>query len=226
MTVCFSAEASLLSSAALTVVGVATLRQVQQPNERALAAFPLIFAFHQLIEGVLWLAHDHNGPAWLISLLAHAFPLIAYVVWPTLVPYAIYRMEPHALRRKLLLTCRVIGVAVSLFFLVYITEGPVTAKFVNQSIHYDFYFSFWVLSQWLYGYAIIMATFFSSHKIINAFGLGLVITYNIAKQFYLASYPSVFCFFAALLSLILFLQIRYGDTLLRQPARSPGWVQR
>ncbi len=98
-----------------------------------------------------------------------------------------------------------------LFYLYYIAKGPVTAVFINQSIHYDFYFSFWILSQWLYGFSIIGATFLSSHKIITVFGVGLVISYNIAKQFYLASYPSVFCHLAAWLSLIIFLEVKYGE---------------
>lgn len=207
---CFSAEASFISSAILTAGGVATLKQANQRSEFPLAVLPLIFAFHQFIEGCLWLTLDYNTPPWLVSLLAHAFPLIAYGLWPTLVPYAVYQLETHPVRRKLLMTCQVIGIGVSVFFLFHIVHEPVTAKFINQSIHYDFYFSPWVLSQWLYGISIIMATFFSSHKIINVFGIGLVISYNVAKQLYVATYPSVFCFFAALLSLLIFLQIRYG----------------
>ena len=207
---CFSAEASFISSAILTAGGAATLKQVKQRSELPLAVIPLIFAFHQFIEGCLWLTHDYASPPWLVSLLAHAFPLIAYSVWPMLVPYAVYRVEANPRRRKLLMVCRVTGIGVSIFFLFYILQGPVTARFINQSIHYDFYFSPWVVSQWLYGFSIIVATLLSSHKIITLFGVGLVISYNVAKQRYLATYPSVFCFFAALLSLAIYLQIRYG----------------
>ena len=207
---CFSAEASFISSAILTVGGAATLKQVKRRSELPLAAIPLIFAFHQFIEGCLWLTHDYASPPWLVSLLAHAFPLIAYSVWPTLVPYAVYRVEKEPRRKKLLMICRVTGIGVSIFFLFYILQGPVSVKFINQSIHYDFYFSPWVLSQWLYGFSIILATLLSSHRIIILFGVGLVISYNVAKQLYLATYPSVFCFFAALLSLAIYLQIRYG----------------
>ena len=207
---CFSAEASFISSAILTAGGAATLKQVKQRSELPLAVIPLVFAFHQFIEGCLWLTHDYVSPPWLVSLLAHAFPLIAYSVWPTLVPYAVYRVETGPARKKLLMICRIIGIGVSVFFLFHILQGPVTAKFINQSIHYDFYFSPWVLSQWLYGFSIIGATLLSSHRIIIAFGIGLVISYNVAKQIYLATYPSVFCFFAAILSLAIYLQIRYG----------------
>lgn len=218
---CFSAEASFISSAILTAGAAATLKQVKQRNELPLAMIPLIFAFHQFIEGCLWLTHDHASPPWLISLLAHAFPLIAYSVWPMLVPYAVYRVETRPARKKLLMICRIIGIGVSVFFLFHLLQGPVTAKFINQSIHYDFYFSPWVLSQWLYGFSIIAAALVSSHRIINLFGIGLVISYNVAKQLYLATYPSVFCFFAAILSLVIYLQIRYG-TRRRQLQHDPS----
>ena len=215
---CFSAEASFVSSAVLTVGGIATLRQVRDPHQLSFAIFPLIFALHQLIEGSLWLTQSYSVSSDIVSSLSHAFPFIAYVVWPILMPFSIYRLEASPLRRKLLISCMTVGTGLSAFYLYYIAKGPVTAVFVNQSIHYEFYFSFWILSQWLYGFSIIVAALLSSHKWINVFGIGLVIAYNIAKQFYLASYPSVFCHLAAWLSLIVYLEIRFGPVSSHQSA--------
>ena len=207
---CFSAEASFISSAVLTVGGIATLKQVREKTDLPFAAFPLIFAMHQFVEGCIWLTQAYSSPPWLESILASIFPLIAYSLWATLVPYAIHRMEINAVRKKLLKVCLVVGIGVSLFFLYYIAKGPVSVKIVNNSIHYDFYFSFFVLSQWAYGFAIILAALVSGHKIVNLFGIGLVITYNVGKIFYAATYPSVFCFLAACLSLIIYLHVKYG----------------
>ncbi len=223
---CFSAEASFVSSGILTIGVIATLRQIRNPEQRAFAFFPLIFALHQFIEGCLWLTRSYAAPPGLVEFLSHAFPFIAYVVWPVLLPYAIDRLEDVPGRKKLLLSCRTVGAGLSIFYLYYIAKGPVTAVFVNQSIHYEFYFSFWILSQWLYGFSIIGATLISSHKIVNLFGIGLIIAYNIAKQFYLASYPSVFCHLAAWLSLIIFLEIRYGARFRNKPAITETGVVR
>jgi hypothetical protein len=217
---CFSAEASFVSSGILTIGGIATLRQIRTPEQRAFALFPLIFAGHQFIEGCLWLSRSYAMHPGLVEFLSHAFPFIAYVVWPMLVPFAIDRLEDVAERKRLLLSCRIVGAGLGIFYLYYIVKGPVTAVFVNGSIHYEFYFSFWILSQWLYGFSIIGATLLSSHKIVTGFGIGLVISYNIAKQFYLASYPSVFCHLAAWLSLVIFLEIRYGHRF-----RFDGWTR-
>ncbi len=213
---CFSAEASFISGAVLTVGGIATLKQVREKTDLPFAAFPLIFALHQFVEGCIWLTRVYSSPHWLESILASIFPLIAYSLWATLTPYAIHRMEINAFRKKLLKVCLVVGVGVSLFFLYYIVKGPVLVKIVNNSIQYDFYFPFFVLSQWAYGFAIILAALISSHKIVNLFGVGLVITYNVGKIFFVATYPSVFCFLAACLSLIIYLHVKYG----RQFARA------
>ena len=207
---CFSAEASFISSGILAIGGFETIRQVRNPRHRPFAFFPLIFAAHQFIEGCLWLSKTTDFPPPFVEFLSHAFPFIAYVIWPTLVPYAVARFEDDPSRQRLLLSCRSVGAGLSIFYLYYIAKGPVTVVFVNQSIHYEFYFSYWILSQWLYGFSIIAATLLSSHKIVTLFGIGLILAYNIAKQFYLASYPSVFCHLAAWLSLIIFLEIRYG----------------
>ncbi len=215
---CFSAEASFISSAVLTVGGIATLKHVRDPRQLPFATFPLIFALHQFIEGSLWLTQSYPVSADIVSFLSRAFPFIAYVVWPILVPVSIYRLEARPLRRKLLISCMMVGTGLSAFYLYYLVKGPVAAVFVKQSIHYEFYFSFWILSQWLYGFSIIVAAFLSSHKLVNVFGIGLVIAYNIAKQFYLESYPSVFCHLAAWLSLIIYLQIRFGSKSTHQSA--------
>lgn len=207
---CFSAEASFVSSAILTFGGVATLAQVKEKTDLPLAVFPLVFAFHQFVEGWIWLTHSNSGPLWLLPVLYRIFPIIAYSIWASLVPYSIHRLETNPLRKNLLKVCMVVGAGVSLFFLYYIVKGPIKVIIINNSIHYDFYFSFYALSQWAYGFSIIVAALLSSHKIVNLFGVGLVITYNIAKIFYEATYPSVFCYLAAILSLIIFVQIRYG----------------
>lgn len=207
---CFSAEASFVSSAVLTIGGIATLKQVKRKTDLPFAVFPLIFALQQFVEGCIWLTQMYASPPWLVSFVTPIFPLIAYSVWATLTPYAIYRMETHAPRKLLLKSCIAVGVGVSVFFLYYILNGPLTAIIINNSIHYDFYFSFYVLSQWSYGFAIILAALLSSHKIVNVFGIGLIISYNIAKLFYLATYPSVFCYLAAILSLVIFLHVTYG----------------
>ncbi len=208
---CFSATASFTASAVLTVAGVVTIKQVKQPEQLPLALIPIIFAIQQAVEGWIWLLQTHPGPAWLESILSHIFPMIAYTFWTIWVAYSVRKIETDHLRHTILFILLIIGIADGLFFLYFMLSEPLTIEIINHSIHYAFDFPFYAISQWLYGIAIIGATLVSRYKLINLFGIGLIISYNIARFYFTPTYPSVFCFFSALISVIIYLQLRYGD---------------
>ncbi len=208
---CFSATASFTASAVLTVAGVVTIKQVKQPEQFPLALIPIIFAIQQAVEGWIWLLQTHPGPAWLESLLSHIFPIIAYTFWTIWVAYSVRKIETDPWRHTMLSILLIIGIIDGLFFFYFMLSEPLTIEIINHSIHYAFDFPFYAISQWLYGIAIIGATLVSRYKLINLFGIGLIISYNIARFYFTPTYPSVFCFFSALISVIIYLQLRYGD---------------
>ena len=208
---CFSATASFTASAVLTVAGVITLKSAKKPEQLPLAIIPMTFAIQQAVEGWIWLIQSNPVPHLLESFLSHTFPIIAYTFWSIWVAFAVHKLETDPIRRKLLLIMQMTGIIVGLFFLYFMLSGPLKVEIINQSIHYAFTFPLYVLSQWLYGFAIIGATLVSSHKLINLFGIGLIVSYNIARFYFTQTYPSVFCFFSALISVIIYIQIRYGD---------------
>jgi hypothetical protein len=87
---CFSAEASFAASGVLAASSVAISRIPKERSSIPLSLFPAIFAAHQFAEGVLWLHHDGVLPdAYKVGAL-YAYVLIAYVLWPILVPFAAY----------------------------------------------------------------------------------------------------------------------------------------
>ncbi len=53
---CFSPEVDLVAGIAITAIGIDTLRQVEHPRERAIAALPLVFGLHQFSEAFVWWA--------------------------------------------------------------------------------------------------------------------------------------------------------------------------
>lgn len=208
---CFSATASLTASAVLTVAGVITLKQVKRAEQLPLATIPMIFALQQAVEGWIWLMQTHHAPAWLEIILSHIFPFIAYTFWSIWVPYAVQKIETNPIRRKILSILQIIGILVGLFFLYFMLSGPLQVKIISHSIHYAFEFPLYAFSQWLYGIAIIGSTLVSSHKLVNLFGIGLIISYNIARFYFTPTYPSVFCFFSALISVIIYCQLRFDS---------------
>lgn len=52
---CYSATANSVGGSIVGGVGILTLLRVRELKEVPLASFPLLFALHQLIEGVVWL---------------------------------------------------------------------------------------------------------------------------------------------------------------------------
>ncbi|WP_074903317.1 DUF6629 family protein [Nitrosomonas communis] len=53
---CFSAGASFIASGALSIISVSAIRKVKNRKDIFIAFIPLIFAFQQFTEGLLWVA--------------------------------------------------------------------------------------------------------------------------------------------------------------------------
>ncbi len=51
---CFSADADLAAGVVVTVIGVDAIRRARTPKELPLAALPLLFGIHQLVEAFVW----------------------------------------------------------------------------------------------------------------------------------------------------------------------------
>jgi len=116
--VCFSPEADIVAGVIVTAIGIDTLRHVGHDREAAMAALPVIFGLHQLIEVPVWWALEGRvplavgrGAAWLY--LAIAFGLI-----PWAVPYAVRRLEVDPRRRSLMSGFVGLGVIVAIALMI------------------------------------------------------------------------------------------------------------
>lgn len=60
---CFSPEASFVAAGVLAPVGVASLRTVRHREQLIIGTLPMLFALHQLDEGIVWLGlQGHVSP--------------------------------------------------------------------------------------------------------------------------------------------------------------------
>ena len=199
---CFSATASFTAGAALSAVGVLTLRKSRRLRELPLAVVPLLFGIQQLTEGVLWLSLNNNLPApqaW----STYTFSLFSHVLWPIFVPLAILLVETGRQRRRAIGAFLVLGLGVGLYLLYFIVRFPVTARVVNRSISYDspHFYVVWVLV--IYLLATCISGMFSRHRCINVFGVAALTLAIIAAIVSITTFVSVWCFFAAVLSLLI-----------------------
>lgn len=206
---CFSATASFVAGVSLSVFGMATLKKAQRRNEVPFALIPLLFGIQQIIEGMLWLSFRFEAPL-LNSSATYAFSVFSHVLWPIFMPYAIGSVETVAWRKKLISVFQIIGIAVGVYLLYFIARFPVTSEIHENIVYVSLHF-YNIPVMLLYIAATCASSFFSSHRIINLFGVLALLLFVVAYWFYTAALLSVWCFFAAILSLIIYLHFRFSN---------------
>lgn len=202
---CFSATASFSAGAGLTVVGMLTVRKSQGGRELPLALIPLLFGLQQLTEGVVWLSLGSDlGPSWQDG-STFVYSMFSHVLWPIFVPIAILLVEPSIWRRKAIGGFVALGLVVGLYLLFFLIRFPIDARVIENSVSYDSPHLY--LPVVLVGYllATTISGLFSSHWCLNVFGVlafGLAV---VAAVVSLTTFVSVWCFYAAILSFLVYL---------------------
>ena len=205
---CFSAQASFVAGVSLSVAGVATLRVARKRSEIPFAMIPLLFGLQQLTEGAIWLTFGHDTP--LLQLrLTWVYSTFSHVLWPIYVPFAIGFLENNPWRKRTIGAFQVIGITVGLYLLYWLAVGPVVAEVVDRHIVY-LSPHFHVMSVMvLYLAATCVSCFFSSHRFVNLFGVLALLSFITAYFVEERALVSIWCFFAAILSLLVYLHLRY-----------------
>lgn len=201
---CFSATASITAGAVLTATGVATIKKAKIKKELPFASIPLLFGIQQFVEGGVWISFKYGLPV-LNQIGTYIFMLFAYVFWPVFIPFAVGRLETDPMRKKIILGFLYLGGAVALYLLYFILSEQMTSRIVNQCIAYT------AIPRGLgvpvvgaYIIATCVAPLFSSHKIINLLGILGALSFAVMYYFYTVTFVSVWCFFAAILSVIVY----------------------
>ena len=205
---CFSATASFIAGTGLSVLGVATLRATRRRSEILFAAIPLIFGLQQMVEGALWLSFRFDAPQ-LNQAMTYLFSMFSHVLWPIFVPLAIGLLETVSWRRKVIWGFQGVGLLVGLYLLYQIVEFPVTAVVAENIVYVSPHF-YKIPVMLLYLAATCVSCFFSSNATIRLFGALALVLFVVAYGFYAVALFSVWCFFAALLSAIIFVHFQFG----------------
>lgn len=212
---CFSAEASFTSAVLLTVVGYATVTESSRKDLKALAIVPLLFALQQFGEGVLWLTIANGGnPAWLQEIFKWVFLFFAIVFWPVWMPVATIVAEKSPKRRRLMGIALLAGTlfVASQFIAIFMPGSSVEVNVVGSSIQYTPSFQYpdsvYIVLQWFYVFAAVSPFFFSSLRLMWVYAIANAATFTVAYLYYTQTFSSVWCFYAAVVSALLFLVIR------------------
>lgn len=207
---CFSAGASFGVSAVLIVAGIATIKQTKYPSQIPFALIPLLFGIQQFIEGFLWLSLTKDNYSDFHEPTTYIFLVFAQVVWPALVPYSIWRLETDKFRKRILLYLTFIGLFISVYVIYCLFNFSVDSLISGSHIRYDmeYQYNFFRFSGLLYFVPTVIPSFVSSKKYMFVFGLLILTSFVVTKVFYEEYIVSIWCYFAAAISLTIFFLIK------------------
>lgn len=203
---CFSAEASFVAGTALSVIGIETIRKSQTGSQLFFSSIPLIFGAQQIVEGFLWLSFINLNFISLKVLSTYIFLIFAQILWPTWVPFSILLLENEKKRKKILYFFLLIGLTVSIILAHSLLTGNITSEIIGHHISYNLdisYSTILVLSP-LYFAATVLPAFFSSSKGMWILGFLILTSYIVTKIFFENYVISVWCFFGAVISIVVY----------------------
>jgi hypothetical protein len=203
---CFSAEASFTSGVVISAIGIATLRKARKPEQRLFAVIPLLFAFQQFAEGVLWTTLRSGGYEALQNVATHIFLVTALIIWPVMVPLSVWFMEESKKRKRILVGLMLAGGIVSLFYAFCLISYNVYPEIQSFHLVYvnDFPGTPLGIGLGFYAAATIAPLFVSSVRRMRLFGILIATSCLITGVFYAEYLTSVWCFFAALISISIY----------------------
>jgi len=202
---CFSATASFSTATVLFATGVVSLTKSKSPQQRPFAAIPLIFAVQQFSEGFLWLSFSSGNEA-AQEMLTTAFLFFAHVIWPFWIPLS-YRMLVRDERsKKILNILTVIGGLVSAYLLFCLFYYPVHSEITSHHIYYDIdYPDLKGLGKLFYFIPTMIPPFVTGIRWMWVLGGLNVASFMISKFVFEDHIISVWCFMAAVLSIVMVL---------------------
>jgi Family of unknown function (DUF6629) len=219
---CISASVSfglcglLLVNGALCVAGAVRCDRRLLP----LAVIPVVFGIQQFCEGWVWVGVN-GANAGLVKVSALAYLFFALFFWLMWVPFSTTLIEPRRRVKAGLWVFMAVGAALggSLYLPILMRPEWLAVDVVGHSIHYNIDASLVerVLSGlvWQLVYVAVVAVPFMASPIrrLFHFGLAAVLSAAVSMVFFPSTAASVWCFFAAVLSLYL------SGLFYRMPAR-------
>jgi hypothetical protein len=221
---CFSASVSYSAAVVLVSTGLYAVQQAKrlQAPYWMWALVPIFFGIQQAFEGRVWQELD-AGDASAVVPYALGFHFFSHFLWLWWFPLCSYLVEPvkssmiGKIRKRVFGGCAIFGAfAGTLVYSVMLFNPEWMSVAVREhSILYEFSVPYRssihiiITPAALYALTIIVPLLFSSHRLIQIFGVLIVLSVVLASEAYSYAYVSVWCFFAAVLSLYIVYMIRH-----------------
>lgn len=207
---CFSAEASFAGGIIISAIGVATVTKVHKSSQLIFASIPLFFGIQQFTEGILWLTLPNPDAITIQKVSTYLFLIMAQVLWPMMIPLSVLFMEEDRKKKKLLRLFLTLGGCVAIYYAVFLAIFTVNPEIMGYHIHYHTSApqTFAVLTFLIYLAVTIVPLFISSIKKTHLLGVLMFLSCAVTVVFFRQFLTSVWCFFAALISGVIFWILR------------------
>lgn len=200
-------EFSFASGALLGGVGIATLTKIRSPRELLLGSLPLMFAVHQIEEGVVWMAMEGQVAPPVGQLSIDLYIYFAHALLPAIIPWCFWLAEPEKSHRTWLIPLVVLGTMLCAFALWKLSDGTIVAQVRRHSIEYeDAVTNHWFAA--VYVIVTCLPPFLSSYPWMIRFGalnLAALIVVGVFRAIYLTS---LWCAAAAVVSVLIYFHFR------------------
>jgi len=203
---CFSAEASFTGSIIISAIGVAVITKVHKPSQLLFACIPILFGIQQFTEGMLWISIPNPEYIGIRKISTLVFLFMADVLWPVLIPVSILLMEENKRKKTIIWYLIFAGLTVSLYYSYCLVFLNVTPQIMGYHIRYSSDFSELIAipAFFLYLVATIPSLYISSIKRMHVFGTLMLLSCAVTAIFFTQFLTSVWCFFAALISGVIY----------------------
>lgn len=203
---CFSASASFAGGAVITAIGIMSVTRNTTPERRLFAGIPLIFGIQQISEGFVWVALQSQQHDLMLTISSYVFLLAAVVIWPFMIPLSVLLMEKSQQRRKVLRVLLAIGIITSLYYGTGLLLYDVNPQISEHHIRYasEFPRPLALAAFIIYATATLVPLFVSSVRRMWMFGTLVAASCLVTGIFYKEYLTSVWCFFAALISVVIY----------------------
>lgn len=203
---CFSPEASFAGGIVISSIGLVTLRKVHKPSQLVFACIPLFFGIQQIAEGFLWLTIPSPEHILMRRISTYVFLILADVIWPLMIPTAILLMEENSKKRRILRILLAAGFSIALYYGYCLLFYHVDPHINGYHIKYynDFPRLLANVAFVVYLVATITPLFVSSIKRTHFLGILMFLSCLVTALFFTQYLTSVWCFFAALISGVIY----------------------
>jgi hypothetical protein len=215
--VCFSPQGDLAAGVVVTAVGVGAVAHLRgRAYYIPAAALPLFLGLHQIDESLVWFGLQGHVSADVGRVAMWIYLAFALVVLPVYAPVAVAMMEPVARRRSAMFGCALLGVVVAGFLAVTMIEHGATATIGTYHIAYSIDLRNAIPVIGAYIVATCLPLLLSSYRHTVAFGACNVVAVVVLARLCADGFTSLWCAYAAVLSAVIVLHMRYAKT----PARA------